>query len=71
MLRVSIVLMAIFWVVLAGICLAMWAAGLRDSTYWDATAIAIVVFLSVIVVLLIPFQLVRYVRELRKLRSAK
>lgn len=71
MLRVSIVLMAIFWVVLAGICLAMWAAGLRDSAYWDATAIAIVVFLSVIVVLLIPFQLVRYVRELRKLRSAK
>jgi membrane protein YdbS with pleckstrin-like domain len=71
MLWVSIVLMVLFWIILAVICLAMWSSGLRDSAYWDATAIAIVTFLSVTVVLLIPFQLVRYFRELRKLRASK
>jgi len=71
MLWVSIVLMVLFWIVLAVICLTMWSVGLRDHAYWDAAAVAIVTILSVTVVLLIPFRLVRYFRALRKLRASK
>jgi hypothetical protein len=38
---------------------------------WETENFAIALFLSILVVLGIPFQLVRYIRELRKLRASK
>jgi cation transport ATPase len=69
MLWISIVLMIPFWIILATMCLGIWNRILTDS--WDTEYFAIALFLSVLVVLGIPFQLVRYFRELRKLRASK
>jgi membrane protein YdbS with pleckstrin-like domain len=70
-LRISVVMLVLFWIILVAACLSMWSAGLRNREYWDVLDVAIIIFLSVAVVLLIPIQLVRYLRKLRKLQASK
>ena len=65
MLWFFIAAIVLVWIFLAVICLKNWRGILTDS--WDTEYFVIAVVLSFLVVLGIPFQLVRYFRELRKL----
>jgi hypothetical protein len=67
MLWISILLMIPFWIFLVMVSLMV----LTERVSWDAKHIAVAAFLSITVVLLIPFQLMRYFRELRGLRALK
>jgi membrane protein YdbS with pleckstrin-like domain len=66
---ISIGLMIPFWIFLALMCLALWHEVFTES--WDTVVFVIALFLSFLVVVGIPFQLLRYFRELRKLRTSK
>jgi hypothetical protein len=69
MLWVSIALMALFWVTTAIMCLWFWHRILTEAG--DVVYFALAILLTVLDVLLIPFQLVRYFHELRQLRALK
>jgi len=69
LLCISIFLMIPFWLLLAFFCVVFWSGVFTDS--WDTKRFVIVVFLTALVVFGIPFQLVRYVRELRQLRALR
>ena len=69
MLSVSIVLMVLFWVMTAIMCLWFWHRILTEAG--DIVYFALAILMTVLDVLLIPFQLVRYVQELRQLRASK
>ena len=67
MLVISIVMMILFWIFLAAILALL----LKQIPYLSALQYTIAGFLFIMAFLLIPFQLVRYVQELRKLRASK
>jgi hypothetical protein len=69
MLWVSICLMVPFWLLLAIFCLVFWSGVFTDS--WDTKRFGIAALLTALVVFGIPFQLGRYVRELRQLRASR
>ena len=66
---ISIFLMIPFWLLLAFFCWVFWHAVFTDE--WDIRRFGIAVFLTVLVVFGIPFQFIRYFRELRELRAAR
>jgi membrane protein YdbS with pleckstrin-like domain len=69
LLWISIFLMIPFWLLLAFFCLVFWSGVFTDS--WDTKRFVIAVALTALVAFGIPFQLVRYVRELRQLRASR
>ena len=69
MLWVSIALMVLFWVMTAVMCLWFWHRILTEVG--DIVHFPLAILMTVLDVLLIPFQLVRYVQELRQLRASK
>ena len=69
MLWISIALMIPFWVVLAFMCVGFWHRVLTET--WDTEIFAVAIFLLVLVAVGIPFQLLRYFRELRQLRASR
>ena len=68
MLWISIVLMVVFWIFIAALLTVILLGALAHDVDWNLRSVAFVAFLSVTVAFLIPFQLVRYFRELRALR---
>jgi membrane protein YdbS with pleckstrin-like domain len=65
LLWVSIPLMFLFWVFLAAVLAVTLKMIFSEEIDWGLLQFAFTIFLAVLVVFLIPFQLVRYIRELR------
>jgi len=69
MLTVSFFVMLLMWMFFVTLLVCMGRAAFSSETFvWDAVVILIFAALSVLSLVIIPIQLVRYVREWRSLR---
>jgi hypothetical protein len=66
---VSIIIMVLVWLVLAAFLTLILLEAIALLVAWNLLSLAFVGFLFVIVVYLVPLQLIRYIRKLRKLIS--
>ena len=69
MLRVSIVVLVLLWLIVAAILSFGWMlAGSASDFIWDAKHVGVGVVLTIVCLLAIPIQIRRFFRELRVLK---